>query len=58
MLFTDGEILHGLNSFVESDWVLDADDSRVERSGDVLSDLGFGVEKDSSHIFESDGNLS
>lgn len=51
------EIFHCLNSFVESNWVFNADDSRVEWSGDVLSDLRLGIEKDTSLLFEGDGDF-
>jgi len=51
------EIFHCLNSFVESNWVFDADDSRVERSGNVFSDLRFGIKKDTGSLFESDGDF-
>ena len=52
------EVLHGLACFVESDWVLDADDSRVEWGSDVLLDLGFLVKKDVGFFLEGDGDLS
>jgi hypothetical protein len=58
LLAFDLEVLHGLAGFVESDWVLDADDSRVERSGDVFPDLWLFVKGDSGLLLESDGNLS
>jgi len=52
------EELHGFNSLGELLRVLDADDSRVERSGDVFSDLWLFVKGDSGLLLESDGNLS
>lgn len=51
------EIFHCLNSLVESNWVFDADDSRIEWSGDVLSDLRFGIEEDTGLLFESNGDF-
>jgi len=51
------EIFHCFDSFVESNWVFNADDSRVEWSGDVLSDLRLGIKKDTSLLFEGDGDF-
>mgnify|MGYP007004380745 CR=1 FL=1 len=56
LLSLDLEVSHGLAGFVESDWVLDADDSGVEWGGDVLLDLGLGLKKDVSLILEGDGD--
>ena len=58
LLSFDLEVLHGLAGFVESDWVLDADDSRVEWSGDVLLDLWLLVKKNVGLFLEGDGDLS
>ena len=52
------EELHGLNSLGELLWVLDADDSRVERSGDVFPNLRFFVKDDSGLFLEGHGDLS
>ena len=52
------EELHGLNGLGELLRVFDADDSRVEWSGDVLSDLRLLLEDDSGLLFKGDGNLS
>ena len=54
----DLEELHGLDSLVEHDWVLDADDSRVECGGDVLLDLWLLVKKNVGFFLEGDGDLS
>jgi hypothetical protein len=56
LLTLDLEVSHGVAGFVESDWVLDADDGRVEWGGDVLLDLGLGVEEDVGSLLESDGD--
>ena len=52
------EELHGLNGLGKLLRVFDADDSRVEWSGDVLSDLRLLLEDDSGLLFKGDGNLS
>lgn len=57
-LASDLEELHALNGLGELLRVLDADDSRVERSGDVFPDLWLFVKGDSGLLLESDGNLS
>jgi hypothetical protein len=43
-----------LISSSRSAWVLDADDGKVEWSGNILSDLRLGVENDSGFFFEGD----
>jgi hypothetical protein len=58
LLALDLEISHGLAGLVEGDWVLDADDSRVEWGGDVLLDLWLGVKEDVGFLLEGDGDLS
>ena len=58
LLAFDLEVLHGFAGFVESDWVLDADDSRVEWGGDVLLDLWLLVKKNVGFFLEGDGDLS
>ena len=58
LLAFDLEVLHGLACLVEGNWVLDADDSRVEWSGNVLLNLWLGVKKNVGFFLESDGDLS
>ena len=58
LLSLDLEVLHGLTGLVEGNWVLDADDSRVEWGSDVLLDLWLGVEEDVGSLLESDGDFS
>ena len=57
-LASDLEELHTLNSLGELLRILDTDDSRVERSGDVFPNLWLFVKGDSGLLLESDGNLS
>jgi hypothetical protein len=58
LLALDLEISHGLAGSVEGDWVLDADDGRVEWGGDVLLDLWLGFKEDVGSLLEGDGDLS
>jgi hypothetical protein len=58
LLSFDLEVLHGLASLVEGDWVLDAHNGGVEWVGDVLLDLGLLVKKDVGLFLKSDGDLS
>jgi poly(A) polymerase Pap1 len=52
------EVFHTFTSFVEINWIFDADDSRIEWSGDVFSNLRLGVKKNSRLFFKGDGNFS
>jgi hypothetical protein len=56
LLALDIEVSHEFAGFVKSDWVLNADDSRVEWGGDVLLDLRLGVQKDVGSLLEGDGD--
>ena len=58
LLSLDLEVSHGFACLVEGNWVLDADDSRVEWGSNVLLDLWLGIEENVGSLLEGDGDLS
>lgn len=56
-LVSNLEVFHGLNSLVESGDILNVNDSGVERSDEIFSDLWLGVKDNSSLLLESNGDF-
>jgi hypothetical protein len=53
LLTVNGEVFHFFGCVVEFLGILDLDDTRIEWSGNVSSDLWLDVKTDASNLFES-----